>query len=135
MSKITVTYFFLLGCILMSCASADEKLNDMVRQENSTYPLMQKNEVMIDSLVLQPNRTLCYYYTVTLASIESFTEESLKAEAYASKRSMIKKLRSGTSEFEKYKDFEVTFRCVYQDKNGNTLSDIEILPGDYIQIK
>lgn len=105
----------------------DQQLMNAAEEINKTCPFMIDKDTRLDSAIGGPGKTFKYNYTIINYAVEELNVEQLKSELAPD---IINNVKT-SPEMETFRENEVTIVYNYNDKNGNHLLQLKVIPGDY----
>lgn len=131
---VLIPVFYVIGyfgvnklTVYLSTSRQDKLLIELVKEYNKNCPLMIDKETRLDNMVILPDNTLQYNYTLINMSIDLVDKESLKAYL---EPNIINNIKTNP-DMKDLRDKNVNFNYYYKDKSGNYLLNIKVISDQY----
>ncbi len=123
------------ACLVLALTSCtkekaiDDELKEAAANMNKLTPQVLSDGIRFDS-VTTGSKTLKYNYTLTEDTKEQVTPEEIGNFKQEAKNGALNSLKT-SADMQDLKDYGVTFKYSYYDKNGKPLTDFTVSPEEY----
>lgn len=124
---------FCLLLILFSCKkekTIDDELKEAAANMNKSTPQILNDGVRLDSVTVQPGKTLKYNYTLTEDVKENVTPEEIETFKSQAKEGAVRVMKT-SEDMHEFRDNNVSLQYSYFDKNGKPIAEFIISPAEY----
>ena len=127
-------YFTILLSFLTLCSctqkSFETEINEIANETNKNLPTMVDSDTRLESVSAESGKVYKYHYTLLNVDKRNFNAANFSENQKQTILSGINSIKN-KSGFNFFNENNVTFSYSYNDKNGENLLNISILPSDY----
>ncbi|MDR2423819.1 MAG: hypothetical protein LBD59_03740 [Prevotellaceae bacterium] len=94
----------------------DKALVEYANEYNKSLPMMLDADTRMDNIIVLPNKTIMYNYTLIIADIKQYMPDTLSIKEYMIPRCI--NIGKTSPDMKMFREKDINQRYYYKDKNG-----------------